>query len=584
MKLIARLQSRIGLPNQSSAIFWLGLAGLYLPIAILCQLAFLKNPLIEPHFRQDQTALTTYYFARHEIPFFDYRSPLGGELWNEVHELPVYQWICARMMNLGLSIEVASRGVSLVFFFAGLWLLLLIVRQLFDRQTASWAALLYAVSPLNILYSRAGLVDYPCLFFVFLSFWSLLKCLDPEKRHFKTWMLVFLVSGTLGATIKATLWMFPAIASFLYVAWLFWQRPEQRDRLVWMGTILVIQGVLGVAWTMYANDIQRIDGTYGRDFWIFGTFKDRLNPKIWKDAAMPLLRNVLYDWMLLPLLVGLSRCRKDNIARAAVLLSVIPFVLFLKVHATQQDYYFLIEAPFLFLLAALGLVEICRWKPRHRNLALALLAGCFVYKATKLNYVLGGLRNPEKGRMKDGLSIKALTTDRDIVLFDEVVLGSGYEITLYSERYLFFPTNRAYQIEPSVFYFDKKRRHFDWLQKPPTVWIEADTTEFYLYRVRAEGRFQFDAFRHIAVSEHLPSVAEPLALPKENSFPVSTCNSRRPRALQFTRKPSEVWVKSLQTDKNLILPGRSYLSLPGNSVFGCRFQVTVVEKPVPKGQ
>ena len=145
----SRLQAALGLPNRPRWFSGSPLPSFIFRSPLYSQFGFLSNLLTEPHLRQGQTGLTTFYFARHEIPFLDYRSPLGGQLWNEVHELPLYQWICARLMNLGLSLEVASRGVGLAFFLAGFGILALILRRLVGKAVAAWAVAALFRQPLH---------------------------------------------------------------------------------------------------------------------------------------------------------------------------------------------------------------------------------------------------------------------------------------------------------------------------------------------------------------------------------------------------------------------------------------------------
>lgn len=570
----SHLQAFLGLPNRSALAFWLAVAAIYLPVAVYFQFAFLSNPLTEPHLRQSQTGLTTYYFARHEIPFLDYRSPLGGTLWNEVHELPLYQWLCARLMNFGLSQEVASRGLSLVFFLAGLALLICILRRLLDRQTVAWAALLYVVSPFNILFSRAALIDYPCLFFVYLSFWCLLRSLDPVERRFKLWMVAALVSGSLAAAIKVTLWVFPAIATGIYVLWLFWKRPEQRERLAWLGGQLVVQGAVALGWTSYANNIQRLAGNYGRDFWIFGVPADRLSFAVWKAALTPIVRLILFDWMLPAFLIGLWACRKRPAARVAALLVVLPILVLLKVHSANHNYYFIIEAPFILLLAALGLTEISGWRPLVRYGALLGLGLLLILKATQLEFVLGGMLSGNPARRLDGLEVKKLTDPKDIVFFAEAVTGGGLEITLYSERYLFFPGNGD-GLRPTAFYFDEKREHFSRLNEYTDIWVDATPSGFFLYRTKGVGDFVFDAARHLAALDERPAAGDPLVFSQGTGVPVDVCSFARNRVIELGKTVSEIRVTAIESGRTVVLPRRNFLSLPPKSPLGCRFEVSL---------
>src|SRR5688572_7521752 len=115
-------------PNESLYLFFLGLTFVFGPLTLILRFYDLGNPLFEPHpWRQTQTALTILHFYKGTIDFLNYQSPFDGKLWSFVVEFPLYQWVVARIMALGISLEVASRAVTLFFYFGSVGLFGVIV-------------------------------------------------------------------------------------------------------------------------------------------------------------------------------------------------------------------------------------------------------------------------------------------------------------------------------------------------------------------------------------------------------------------------------------------------------------------------
>src|SRR4051812_47064718 len=73
--------------------------------------------LLDAHgFRQTQTAITAASMAAGG-PFFRYETPVLGAPFSLPFELPLYQWLSARLSTLGgLPLETAGRLVSEAFF------------------------------------------------------------------------------------------------------------------------------------------------------------------------------------------------------------------------------------------------------------------------------------------------------------------------------------------------------------------------------------------------------------------------------------------------------------------------------------
>ena len=128
-------------PFERSQSLWLILLITLGIASIVLRFVNLQSPLIEPHpWRQTQTALTTYSLFHKQVNFWFYESPFQGKLWSFVFEFPIYQGITALVMKTGLSLEAASRLVSIGFFGLSNVFLFLIVSQVFSLPAAYWSA------------------------------------------------------------------------------------------------------------------------------------------------------------------------------------------------------------------------------------------------------------------------------------------------------------------------------------------------------------------------------------------------------------------------------------------------------------
>lgn len=128
-----------------------------------------------PH-RQFQTALSIRSMVEGG-PWLAYETPLFGEPWSIPFEFPIYQWIVATVVALtDLSIEHASRSVSVFFFYSSLLVVDLILRQ-WNLSVAHrhCLAILLLTSPLYLFWSRTCMIESIALFLslAYLYFGSL---------------------------------------------------------------------------------------------------------------------------------------------------------------------------------------------------------------------------------------------------------------------------------------------------------------------------------------------------------------------------------------------------------------------------
>lgn len=244
-------------------------------LAILLVAAVLRLPTLTAHltethaFRQTQTAFTAAIFASEGIDLLHPMVPVLGSPWVIPFEFPVVQAVAAIPIRLGLSAEVSLRGVSLAAFLASGYLLWLILATWVNPRTALIATVVFAWSPIAILFSRAALIEYPAVLGALLFLYGSLKWQD--SGHVR-WLLLSAVSGIAVAMVKVT-------------TAVFWLAPALLLRRWALVAIVGVSGLSALVWTRYADAVKAANPytaflTSERLLgWNFGG--DRLDPSVW---------------------------------------------------------------------------------------------------------------------------------------------------------------------------------------------------------------------------------------------------------------------------------------------------------------
>ncbi|MEO6993192.1 MAG: hypothetical protein ABI273_06165, partial [Lacunisphaera sp.] len=164
-------------------------------------------------FRQYQTALTAYYFQKDGLRL-DYETPVLGPPWSIPFEFPVYQAVVAKLSNLsGLPLEQAGRLTSILFFYATLPALWLLLRhRLTDPSERLLALTPVLLCPVLLFYSRTFMIESTalCLTVWFAVFFELIVSRVRAGNLLAVWLF-----GTLAALTKITtfaaFWIFLAV-------------------------------------------------------------------------------------------------------------------------------------------------------------------------------------------------------------------------------------------------------------------------------------------------------------------------------------------------------------------------------------
>lgn len=537
------------------------------PLSFYLRFQGLNSPLMDVHpIRQTQTALTTYYFAHGDIGFWDYRSPLNGKLWDFVFELPVYQWITAQFMKLGLGLEMASRLVNIGFFIGCAALFSALLAEILGFSYAVWGGLLFFTAPFNIVFSRTALIDWTALFFALLMAFSFARALKTQSV---LWLLLMTLGGSLAGAIKVTAWYLPVAILGLTLLWAFATKRCHKVFFLFALGSFAMQLAATLAWTHWADSIRANPNSNAP--WLLGPLSIRT--ELWRYKKIfggYLGRWVLAEWLVVPFVLGLLMPRDKKVwAWVSFLALCTGILVFFNVH-TYHDYYLIVLLPFVFLIVSIGMVRVFEFKGPVQILMTLVLAVLFVHQVTRASALFGSLFYDYEKEISLARELKAMTDPEDVIIMTDEVL-QAWHIPLYAER-LATPIlpKQITDLNPSVVRFYPGKEDWTYMKDVPSLWIEADAKALWFFRVREMGSHKFNAETHIALMDK-----GSLGLPtlQWGTQTIKTCGASPAKVFNV---PSSAKGIAIHTPtQSFSLPVRRFLSLPRQSIWGCEYQVEV---------
>lgn len=314
-------------------------------------------------FRQIQTAITADFARDHGFKLA-YETPVLGPPWSIPMEFPLYQWTVAVVSKAGLPLEQSGRLVSLLYFYAALpaiWLLL--GRWKIPPVSRRFALASILVCPLLAFYSRTFLIEstaWALSAWFLWAFWCVAE--DRSLRHLPlAWLC-----GVLAALTKVTTFaVFCLPAAIIALAATFEWRSGRPAICSWRSgllaaAVLALPLAAGVTWVTYSDHLKSLN-PYGAFLtsaslhdWNWGTLGQRFKPEFWDAIYRITTTGVAGEPALLFLLAALPALARPMRWR---LLACIGFylggcLLFANLYFVH-DYYSYATAAFL--AAALGL-------------------------------------------------------------------------------------------------------------------------------------------------------------------------------------------------------------------------------------
>lgn len=315
-------------------------------------------------FRQVQTAVSAAYYPPGQLKL-DYDTPIFGPPWSVPLEFPAFQASVATFAAVtAMPLDPAGRCVSWLYFQLSLPAFFLLLGSFGVRPSLRLLGLaLLLTSPIYLFFSRAFLIESCVLFFCAWFLVAFGRWLVSGKPG---WLVVALVAGAFGATVKATTMVVFSVAALGFLIFC-WQQvragrpgPSRRQLLLRTALAFSLPAVAGLAWVIYSARVRHLnpesaflESVFGT--WTFGDLPQRFTGRYWARTV-----HIWADGLATEagLILGLyllarptTRYRALALAGFGVFLSAqLIFANLYEVH----DYYFYANG--VFLLLALGLL------------------------------------------------------------------------------------------------------------------------------------------------------------------------------------------------------------------------------------
>ncbi|MFQ5600017.1 MAG: ArnT family glycosyltransferase, partial [Candidatus Krumholzibacteriia bacterium] len=410
---------------------------LILLLAFGCRLYHVDFPVSGWHaWRQADTAAVARNYYENGFDFLHPQIDWGGNSPGVVEmELPLYPFLVALAYRVFQPADLWGRLLSLLFGLATIFALYRLVEVRVGARIALWAALLYAILPLNIYYSRAFMPESAMLLCTVLGvhlFWEW-----RQRGRF--------AFGVLGAVFVSLAVLLKSTSLYLGILLLAlaWEGRGKRCLLEWRLWLLAALVLLPV-WGWYAH-AHRIYETSGLTFgiWDFGTGKwGDARPlwtlKFYNDVFFKSIaeRHLTYGGFI-PFVLGvvLARGKREMRPFGWWLLAVVVYILVVARGNQVHEYYQLPFIPPAVVFAALAckttLPASSRVKAR-RPLRALLLIGLLALPVLSFLRVANFMRKEDRGSALFQLAaaVRQQTPDNALI----VAVDSNDPVLLYSCR------------------------------------------------------------------------------------------------------------------------------------------------------
>ncbi len=471
-----------------SSLFWLAVI---LIIGFVVRLYKIDMPLADWHsWRQADTAAVARNFYKEGYnPFIPKYDDMSGVAENPVPnpnryrfvEFPIYNSLVyfAYAINGGVDIKLA-RFISILMSLGSITFLYLIVKRQWDVTAGLFSALIFAILPYNIFYSRVVLPEPTLIFFSLGMFYftELWIWKDSRRLYFTS---VFFTACAFLIKPVAIFYLFPLIYSFYKKEGKLW--PIPRRYYYW----LISSIAPFLVWRIWMSNFP--EGIPASN-WLFNGTHIRFRPAFWRWMFGDRLgREILTMAGSFLFFFGLIK-RSEKGEHLLHLLALSSF-LYLLVFATgnvTHDYYQTLIVPALSIFVAYGFINLFRgfngMIPRLYTIPLALLM--FSLTIYLGSYEIKGLYQINNGAIVEAgeFADKVLPKDAIVVApyggdtaFLYQINRPGFAISAFPVTDLVNIYKVHYYI--SVDYNDKTNwiiRNFKVLEKNPKFVI-ADITE-----------------------------------------------------------------------------------------------------------
>ena len=223
-------------------------------IVVAVRLVNINMPILEgTATRQVQTAMIAKNLYANGFNLFypqvDFLGPGPGYL---VLEFPLMNLIAAVLYVLcGGVHEWIGRLISISFFAGSVIFLFNLIKKLFEERTALITIVVYSISPLGLIYSRAFMPDFEMMFFFIGALYFMYQWSQGDKDRFFWFSAIFAMMAML-SKIQAFCICIPLLA-------MIWQRQHLSflfKARSWAYFLIVSIPVL--LWYMHAKNVHHV--------------------------------------------------------------------------------------------------------------------------------------------------------------------------------------------------------------------------------------------------------------------------------------------------------------------------------------
>ncbi len=354
---------------------WL-FVGAIVILALVLRLYKIDNPIADWHsWRQADTAAVTRVFKEQGInlllPRFEDISsiPSGKDNPNgyRMVEFPLYNLLHLGVYRLdpNLGLDKAGRLTSVIASLFSVIFLYLIVKKLSGKTLAFASALLLAIMPFSIYYSRVVLPEPLMITLLLFSFYLFL-----QSSRLTFWLSALFLALALLVKPYALFFLLP------YAFWWWTHRAEKRFSFIALvGFVLIALAPLG-AWRLW---IKQFPAGIPASDWLYNNLGIRLRPAWFRWLFGERYgKLVLGYWGLLPFGLGLLAFSKlDGWIYRGLVIGVLAYLIVFAGGNVQHDYYQAITMPAIAITTAAGFLVLLKPKiglNRPTGILLALLS------------------------------------------------------------------------------------------------------------------------------------------------------------------------------------------------------------------
>ncbi len=335
--------------------------GVILVLALLVRQYKIDNPVADWHsWRQADTSSVSRQFVKNGInllfPTFDDLSSVTTGIDNpkgyRMVEFPIYNAVQALAFRTypTWSLEKWGRELSALYSLVSIVFFYLILKRLSGEFTGLLGALLLAVMPFNIYYSRVILPEPLMITLLLASTYFFLRWIDQDKLKLNHWMLLSASLFSLALLVKPYAFFF-VLPQIIFIFKRF-GRQTWKHPAVWVYLVIALTPLL--SWRLWIRQFP--EGIPGSS-WLFNYRGLRFRPAWFRWLfGERLAKLILGYWGLIPLSLALlaKPTQKENWFYHLWFLGVIAYFTVFAGGNVTHDYYQAIAVPMIAALVAKG--------------------------------------------------------------------------------------------------------------------------------------------------------------------------------------------------------------------------------------